>query len=359
MSPSVHDQLRVTLDTLANGDFSLSCAGASLVVQHYGDALRAGITVPMALRKRLHGADLSVLRAIADEARNDLDTPPTAPDAFDDPSIALAFRTRDRLESILVGLRRIALAHGLTSDEFEPIYNLAHALEQFDQTASKSFSRNYVERVLAERMSFHASAGWLDRYAHRDADVAPIEVPLDVSVSQVRPTHEQLSHWATRGVGTKVIETWATDEQNADDLRAFLDALREMNVPLSLNALQWSRTRAGNSTIEWAIRPRTRLAAASSESTERSHTIDLGQLGSLRAFGRLEVKSSSTLLRVRAEPDTIRCIQFGDQTLEAPNGRDTWTIEVPVPHGPLPLIITDASGQLLRWTFVIGPLDEG
>ncbi|MFO0560261.1 MAG: hypothetical protein U0269_19750 [Polyangiales bacterium] len=357
MSLSLHDQLRSTLDELAASDFSLSSPGASLVVQHYGDALRAGITVPMALRKRLHSADLSALRAIADEARNDLDAPPASLDAFDDPSVELALRARDQLESVLVGLRRIALAHGLVSDEFDPIYHLAEALEQFDQAAAKSQSRNRVEQLLAERMSLHASTGWLDRYEHRDRDAARPEVRLDAS--SFRPTHEQLTLWATRGVGSKAIEAWATHEENADDLRALLDALQDEGVPLSLNALRWSRARAGSSTVEWAIRPMTRLAAASSESTEPMRSVDLGQLGSLRAFARLLVTSGSTLLRVRAEPHSIRHIQFGDQSLDAPDARDTWTIEVRAPHGPLALIVTDSSGEIFRCTLVIGPVSEG
>ncbi len=357
MSHTLHDQLRSTLDALAASEFSLSTPGASLVVQHYGDALRAGITVPMALRKRLHSADLSALRAIADEARRDLDAPPPAVDGFDDPSVELALRARDQLESVLVGLRRIALAHGLASDEFDPIFDLASALEQFDASASKSQSRNHVEQLLAERMSLHASAGWLDRYEHRDVAAPRPEVELDAS--EFRPTHEQLTQWATRGVGAKQVAAWASRDENTEELRALLEALQAERIPLSLNALRWSRTRADSTTIEWAIRPMTRLAAGTDRPTEPMRSVELGQLGSLRAFGHLLVRSSSTLLRVRAEPNEIRSIQFGDQTLDAPDARGNWSLEVRAPHGPLALIVTDASGQSFCWTLSIGPLNEG
>lgn len=358
MSLSLHDQLRSTLDELAASDLSLSTPGASLVVQHYGDALRAGITVPMALRKQLHGVDLSTLRAIADEARDDLDVPPASIDAFEDPSVELALRARDQLESVLVGLRRIALAHGLASDEFDPIHELAVALENFDRTAAQSQSRNRVEQLLAERMSLHASAGWLDRYEHRDADATSVEVSFDAS--SFRPTHEQLTQWATRGIGAKRIEAWAAaTEENNEDLRTLLDVLQAEGLSLSLNALRWSRSRTGSSTVEWKVRPMTRLAAGTSHPTEDMHTIDLGQLGSLRAFARLIVTSASTLLRVRAEKDAVQSVHFGDQSLDAPDARDTWTIEVRAPHGPLALVVSNAAGESFRCTLVIGPVREG
>jgi hypothetical protein len=358
MSLSLHDQLRSTLDELAASDLPLSTPGASLVVQHYGDALRAGITVPMALRKQLHSASLSMLRAIADEARGDIEDLPASFDAFEDPSVELALRARDQLESVLVGLRRIALAHGLMPDEFDPIHELAVALEQFDRRAAQSQPRNRVEQLLAERMSLHASAGWLDRYEHRDADELRVEVSFDAS--NFRPTPEQLTNWATRGLGTKHIEAWAArSDENTEDLLALLDVLRAEGLALSLNALRWSRARAGASTIEWNVRPQTRLAAGSSQPTEDMHTIDLGQLGSLRAFARLLITSASTLLRVRAEKDAIQSLQFGDQTLDAPDERDTWTIEVRAPHGPLALVVTNADGESFRCTLVIGPAHEG
>jgi hypothetical protein len=359
MSISLHDHLRASLDELAASDIAITVPGGSLLVQQYGDALRAGITIPMALRKRLHSADLPTLRAIAEEAERDVEPTPSWVDSREDPAVELVLRARDQLESVLVGLRRIALAHDLMSDEFAPIRSLADALERFDEQASKSLDRNRVEQIIAERMCLQAGDGWLARYPHRDAVVDRPELTL--RAESFRPTIEQLSHWATRGVCARRIEAWAKDQDGALEAAALLEALEAEHVPLSLNALRWNRARMGITQLEWAARPKVSLAAAtdnSREATEAMRTIDLGQLGDARAVGRLIVTATKTTLRVRAERSAVRSVQFGDRTTTEPDARDLWSVELDAPHGPLELVVTAANGESFRCTIVIGPALE-
>jgi hypothetical protein len=359
MSISPHDQLRATLDELAASDLAITAPGASLLVQQYGDALRAGITVPTALRKRLHSADLPTLRAIAEEAARDVEPAPSSVDPVEDPAVELVLRGRDQLESVLVGLRRIALVHGLVSDEFDPIYSLAQALERFDEQASKHLERNRVEALIAERMSFQAGDGWLARYPHRDAVVDRPEVTLHAET--FRPTSEQLTQWATRGVGAHRIEAWAKDEEASLEATALLEALDAERVHLSLNALRWRRARKGLAQIEWAARPKVSLAAATDnarDTTMTMRTIELGQLGETRAVGRLLVTATKTTLRVRAERSAVSSVRFGDRTTTDPDARDLFSVELDAPHGPVELVVTSSNGESFRCTIVIGPALE-
>ncbi|MDP3277927.1 MAG: hypothetical protein Q8Q09_22270 [Deltaproteobacteria bacterium] len=358
MSISLHDHLRSTLDELAASDIAMTAPGASLLVQQYGDALRAGITVPTALRKRLHSANLETLRALAEEAEHDVEPAPSSVDPFDDPTVEFVLRARDQLESVLVGLRRIALVHGLVSDEFDPIYSLAQALARFDEQASKHLARNRVEQLIAERMSFQAGDGWLARYPHRDAVVDRPEVTLHAET--FRPTSEQLTHWATQGVGAHRIEAWAKDDEATLEATALLEALDAERVPLSLNALRWSRAQKRLAQIEWAARPKASLAAATGtiHDATQTRTIDLGQLGDTRAVGRLIVTAAKTTLRVRAERSAVRSVQFGDRTTSEPDARDLWSVDLDAPHGPVELVVTSANGESFRCTIVIGPALE-
>lgn len=353
------DRLRAVIDELASNQLELNAPGASLIVQLYGDALRAGITVPKAFRKQLHAVDLAAVRAIAEEAERDVESPPVVVDISDDPAAELTLRTRDQLQSVLVGLRRMALAHGLASDEFDPIYALAQALDRFDAGASKTLSRNLVERLLADRMVFQGDDGWLDRYQHHDADVGRIDVPTEVT--GFHPTEVQLTNWATRGVGARIIERWSTLYDNASALEALVDALADSGVSLSLNALRWRRARRALETVEFDARPVTALAAAAHEprdATQPMRTVELGQIGTMPAVARLVLTATSTSLRVRSEIGATTSVQFGTEIARDVEQKGTFTITVEAPHGPLELVVTGANGEVFRCTIVIGPLRE-
>jgi hypothetical protein len=359
MTTTLEVTLRAVLDALAHSTEPLAPTEATLVVQQYGDALRLGVALPMALRRRLHALSLETLRQISEDSQRDLGDPP-AWVGDDDPGFAFALRQRDEIESVRVGLQRIALAHGLATNELDAIASLGDALERYDVGLAAVIDRGRAELTLGERMQLQAGDGWLVRLPHRDAPTVPVDIAQDPAWTPGSVTPEALAAWATRGTGASHVERWAEAPEHARELRSLLEGLTAVGAQVGLVPRRWlRRLESGSDEVTLAVRPLVALAAATHDEREQPlRRVELGELSPVRAVATLVARASDSTVIVRSEPGDVRRVQLGDEECEAPDERGRWTVRVAVPHGPIVLVVEGGHGQTFRCTLVIAPAVE-
>jgi hypothetical protein len=357
MITPLESSLRAALLALARGPAPRSPQEATPVVQQYGDALRLGIAPPMALRAQLHALPFETLRAIADNARHDLEAPPTRV-GEDDPAFAFALRQRDEIESVRIGLHRIALSRGLATDEIDAVAALGDALERYDLALAAVIDRGRAELVLGERMQLQPGEGWLARLPHRASDAEPVEAARVETPTHITP--EALTAWASRGAGAKHIERWAAHPENAHELRSLLEQLLGAGASVGIIARRWlRRQQSGSDDVTIALRPPVRLAASTQDTPRpESNRLELGELAPLRAIGTLIVDAADSTLVVRGEPGVVQRVQFGSAVCAEPDARRRWVSRVAAPHGPLELTVESTAGASFRCTVLITPISE-
>ncbi|MDP3207707.1 MAG: hypothetical protein Q8M65_01035 [Rhodoglobus sp.] len=275
------------------------------VLQTLGDALRASVDLPGALRRwmrELRDDDVCAALAVAAE-----EVPRWTTGAMEE-ALSFSLRRRDQIASALDALAWRALVHPPGVELAQSQANLEGVLARYD--ASLAASRSEVDSLLEER-AYLADRGW--RSGLRDDRV------IDESfLPEASPNDAVIDAWMREGRFHRWVEDAASrDPDFADDL-AFLvsaasqDARRDPTVAVSFVARRWSQRSGERVRVDVPVRP-TVLAAASEDAPGDSMAVSLGLLSPLAAHASIDVTDGQATLTVHAAPGTVSSLVAGDR----------------------------------------------
>jgi hypothetical protein len=325
----------------------------ALLLERLGDVLRLGAPPPDALRAWCRALGQEALRgAVGIVAREVKGWPRPAPVVAGGEAIAPVIRRRDAVESAMVALSWIRLAHGWETSDIEGLDACLELVARYDQALATVADRDAVEVLLGDRACLLGTHGWLATLpegvvqagAPEVITLLP-EVALDGSPSD-RVVQEYLGHGTWRH---HVEGLAARSPAFAAELAACFDTLAEMKEERSLVARLWraqlgSAPAASPTTYEVDSSFFALAAAGHDEGAPEGQLIALGPLPDFPAEASLEVSAGRVTLFVFASAPLAR-VQLGGAASDGPDEGQRWSVATALAPGPLPIRIVAADGR--------------
>ncbi len=327
--------------------------GAELVLERVGDALRAGVALPPHITRWMRSVHFERLDAVASrgcQALEDVGVPHSA--QFEE-ALEHAVVTRDRTESVLVGLRRVCIAQGRAPHELGALARLADAQKSFDGSLGKHVNRRDVELALGIRRGLHAGASWTVGYAEPEAIEGVALEEVELPPVAVEPPTDAVVAYVEDGRCAAWVEGYAASSPDfAETLGATIDVFAEAGERRSFVARRW---RAKQPMVRYGL---DRAEAASSEPTDAAPVgIRLGRLAPTEADAQITVANRRIAIRVYAAVDSLVEITFGGEVV-ASKGDGSWSHELAWTSDPLRLVVVDGEGRRFEGKIALNPGPE-
>lgn len=343
--PAVQAAVEGVVESLA--EVHRDGARVLLVLETFGDALRAPLPVPPPLRQWLRARTDDELGAavqlLCDEAPSW-----SRPVGDEEPSpFDFALRRRDQAASALVALAWRFISAPPGTELTRRVDALDGTLRPFDLAVAARCQRAEVEALLGERR-FLDDPGWRTALASDGAS----------DVNDVEPGAEFIDGWLREGHFSRYVQRYAERDANfAARLvqqveLALRDAVVDRSLPVGFVARRWLQVRSGNArrptVAVYADAPVALAAATEREAPERT-TTHLGLLAPLPASASIDRHDPYHTLNVHAEAGALVSVSWGGVDAATPAVGEPWKVTLPVGTDALTAVITAADGARLEF----------
>lgn len=346
--------LRAALDGLSTAVEDADPVTPALVhevLEHIGDAVRASLSIPVALKRWVEARQaaeiIAALHATQQEAASW-----SLPASADDDTLAFLMLRRDAAESLLTAVTRWGIPHGTAPGELADVALLADTLSAFDQQLAALVSRPVAESLLGERAPLVGVNGWTSLLPEpEEAASASVDLDWDPAMVDVAPSDEVVTEYITGGRLARFVEGFARKE---DSFAVELDQLVRGAIDdgdASFVARRWIRQyRRDAAPIRYPVLPRQEFAASTPTTAPApSFRVELGQL-TTQSQGLLVATTKEVTLEVYAPSGRLDRVELGGVlATSAPSagGTTKWTATIPRPSGAVGLRIVASDGEII------------
>lgn len=330
------------------------------VLEHTGDALRASLTVPGAVRQWVNALSAAEMAAAMRLTATEI-AECALPHSVADEGLAFVLRRRDAAESLRTSVVRWGIARSLSPADVEGYAELVAELESFNVHLRALLERNEAELLLGERAVLLGSLPWtaaLDDKATTVADTSALS--WDESMLAAPPSDESVTRYVADGTLATYVEGFATHSgEFAEELVAVIDAALLAREGVGIAARRWRRNARTATAVDtmsgFAALPRQRAAAATAPGEEPAPTIvRLGWLGAVRAQAQLRGTDKDITLQVAAHENVIREVQLGTAVVQSPSMQsghgELWTVTIARTLDPVRIRVVGAGDVLFEET---------
>ncbi len=316
-----------------------------LVLEHVGDALRAGLPISRAIVTWTDRLSRDALADIAQRWTARLSSAVLPGSDAETDVLCTASVLRDRSESVLVALRRACIGAGRALSEVSAVDEMREAQSAFDEQLRAHVSRGATEAALGMRRGLLARGSWTDGLDERDTVAGDAEAVLMVgSASGAEPCDSTVAAYVADGRHASWVETAANRSPAfAEELATLIDVLRTEGESVCLVARRWQSRRSAEPAVSVGLSLREAAADADAERV----AMQLGILAPTQAEARMIVEAGQVTVRVLAEPGSLRSVRLGPTLRERGSGADdsAWAVSCPWSDEPIPFAVETTDGQ--------------
>jgi hypothetical protein len=344
MSRELSSQLQHRLDAFARSLPEGNDADRlDLLLLTLGDGLRLECEVPRPLVRWLEARTQRERADSLIRVRRSLERRPLPVSDEPDERLELAVQARDHAESALVAIRRIERENAWEAPGFEELDEVCGAFD----AAVERFGREAVERALGPRSDMLGPGHWASRLPEREALADPGEPAIPPG--EGRPSDEAIRAFVQEGRHQPtVLGLAALDRSFADELREFVDVMRDSGEHVGLAARRWARDHAAPSGESMApISLALDMKRAAADAAHASSVLeDLGSLPVVRARAHLIIEAGHVTLELEATEALVEVWLGG---VAATNDDGFWSVRVPY-ASVLALLVKAPDGRALDET---------